>query len=111
MERGDVAPFGPGRRAFSVVGDHRDVGLDEREGAPFGERRAVFEVARDGPLARVEVDDADPRPGMGQRDGDMDGGRRLARAALLVAEHDQMCLLRRHCPVPAHDRRFPYRRS
>ena len=49
--------------------------------------RAVLDAERGrGVALRVEVDDEHPGAGPGQRCGEVDGGRRLADAALLVRD-------------------------
>ena len=92
----------PSPSRVAVVGDHRDLGLDEREArASWRRRRGSRGSARPSAAARRGRSTPTRAPVVGQRDGDMDRRRRLARPALLVAEDDQMCLLRRHCPRPA----------
>ena len=49
----------------------------------------VLDAQRRGGVAlRVEVDDQDPLPELGERGGDVDGRRGLADPALLVGDHD-----------------------
>ena len=50
---------------------------------------AVVEVAEEALLAQVEVERPDRVPGAHQRGDEVHGGGGLARAALLVAHHDQ----------------------
>ena len=50
---------------------------------------AVVEVAEEALLAQVEVERPDRVPGAHQRRDEVHGGGGLARAALLVAHHDQ----------------------
>ena len=73
--------------ALAVL-DHRDVGRGQGDVALLRQCRAVLEVARDGPLAGVDIDRADVETRVGECHGDVDGGRGLARSAFLVAEHD-----------------------
>ena len=86
-----------------MVAGHHQQALDVRAGGHHvGQRDALDERVvrrRDaaavldaergrGVALRVEVDDQHPLPELGQRGGDVDGGRGLADAALLVRDHD-----------------------
>ena len=47
--------------------------------------------ARAGSALRIEVDDEDPAPALGQSRPEIDGGGRLADPALLIAHGDDAC--------------------
>ena len=66
------------------------IGTFERDAGARRPVAAVLDVMREGLLARVEIDGGDALPGLEQRDRDVHRGGRFARAALLVAEHDDM---------------------
>jgi hypothetical protein len=56
----------------------------------LGKGGTVLDVAREGALPGVEIDRGDPAAVVQQRHDDMHGGGRLARAALLVADHQHV---------------------
>jgi hypothetical protein len=60
------------------------------EAFALGVCSAVLDVARKCALAGVEVDGRDPRAVAEQRHDDVHRGRRLARTALLVADHQHV---------------------
>ncbi len=60
----------------------------------FTVSRAVVEIAAERALAGVEVERGDPPAGRGQRDRAVHRGGRLAGAAFLIGENDEM--RRRH---------------
>jgi len=62
----------------------------QRDRLALGIGRAIFDVAAERGLPRIEVERGHPRALGEQRHGDVQGGRRLARAALLVADHHHM---------------------
>ena len=66
---------------------HRQLEIEAGAARPGG---TVADVAGKALLAAVEVDGGDALAGLQQRDSDVQGGGGLARAALLVAEHDDM---------------------
>ena len=66
---------------------HRHLELDA--GVP-GPGAPILDVVGEALLPRVEIDGGDPLPDIHQGDGDVHGGGRFARAALLVAEHDDV---------------------
>ena len=76
----------------------RQVGLQPADGGG-----AVFEIARQGPLAAVEVERGDAVAGGRQGNGGMDGGGRFARPALFIGEDDEVRL----CHVPLATPRKP----
>ena len=62
----------------------------EAEPGPARPGGSVVDVVGKALLTAVEVDRRDALAGLQERDRDVQGGGRLARAALLVAEHDHM---------------------
>ena len=62
----------------------------ERNAGARGPAAAVLDIMGEALLAAVEIDGRDPLPGLEQGHGDMQRGRGFARAALLVAENDDM---------------------
>jgi len=77
------------RHAFGLADDHR-LGTWQGDAAPLGRGGTVFHVARERSLPFVEIDRADTYARHRQRHRNVDGGGRLARPALLVAEHDDV---------------------
>ena len=83
----------------------------QRDAGAFGGVAAVLDVMREGLLPAVEVDGCDALTGLEQRHRDMHRGGGLARAALLVAEHNHMrgtryatCCLKQHTqPLKANN--------
>src|SRR5471032_951655 len=65
---------------------------------------AVLDVAAESALARVEIDGGDLRTVANQRHGDVHGGRRFARAAFFVADHQHMRPARRARRLGLDDR-------
>ena len=57
---------------------------------------AIADVMRQGLLAAVHVDGGDAMAGIEQVDGQVEGGGRLARTALLVAHYNDMRPITRH---------------
>ena len=76
------------------IGGHRQI-----EPEPARRGGAVVEIAAERALAAVEVERGDLAPLRGERDGAVDRGGRLAGAALLVGEGDEM----RHCAGTSGD--------
>ena len=79
IEFGDIRPVEHGK-AHTGQGDI----------APLFGIGAIFEIAKQRTLARIEIDRRDPCPLIGKRDSDMDGGGRFAGSALLICEDDSM---------------------
>ncbi len=69
-------------------------GRDEIDSEPLHRLGPIVEIAAQGALAGVEIESGDPPPGGGERDGAVDRGGRLAGAAFLIGENDEM--RRRH---------------
>jgi pantoate--beta-alanine ligase len=67
---------------------------DEVDAEALHRLGAVVEIAAEGALAGVEVESGDPAAGGGERDGAVHGRGRLAGAAFLIGENDEM--RRRH---------------
>src|SRR3546814_13932251 len=67
---------GPQQRVAVAVGvvDHLQARCLQAEAVAVGEALPVFHVAREGALARIEVDGGDLPAAVHQRDGDVDGG-------------------------------------
>ena len=81
---------------------HRHFELDAGARRPVA---PVLDVMGEALLPRIEIDGRDPLPGIHQGDRDMHRGGRFARAAFLVAEHDDV-----RGRGPSRDRLHQHRR-
>src|SRR5262249_32534086 len=66
---------------------HRDLQIEPCTAAPGG---AIVDVTGEALLAAIEVDGGHPLTGLQQGNSNVQGGRGLARPALLVAQHDHV---------------------
>src|SRR3546814_15784 len=72
----------------SVAVDHRRFGQGELQPVLGDVVAPVLQIARQRFLPRVQIDGGDLAAAGRQRDGDVHGRGRFARAALFVSEHD-----------------------
>ena len=73
-----------------AAGDAVMFGKFQIDAGPRRPVAPVLDIVRKAALARVEVDGGDTLAGLQQRDGDVHGGGRLARAAFLVTKNDDV---------------------
>src|SRR5471030_3371465 len=76
----------------------------KRNALTLGIGGAVLDITAESALARVEIDGGDLGTVAHQRHGDVHGGRRLARAAFFVADHQHVRPARRARRLGLDDR-------
>ena len=75
----------------SSAAKHLEAGAGQAHLPLGGGFRAVFQIAVQRALARIQIDRRHLRPQMRQRDGHMHGGGGFARAALFIGKNDAVC--------------------